>query len=203
MTTASGETGQAASQVLDAAKELSQQAEHLGVQVDDFLIEIREEGDDSKKKLSDKSDTVSGVASRANTDPFTDDQIAIVRSTFAAVDKIADTAAELFYNKLFELDPSVRGMFKGDMVAQGRKLMIMIKTAVAGLDRLETIVPAVEKLGKRHVGYGVIDSHYDTVGAALLWTLGQGLGDAFTAEAEEAWTSVYGTLAATMKHAAR
>lgn len=97
----------------------------------------------------------------------------------------------------------MRDMFTSDMTEQGRKLMTMIKTAVTGLDKLETIVPAVESLGQRHAGYGVIDSHYDTVGAALLWTLGQGLGDAFTPEAEEAWSAVYGVLASTMKHAAK
>ncbi len=94
-------------------------------------------------------------------------------------------------------------MFKGDMVEQGRKLMDMLKTAVAGLDRLESLVPALENLGRNHQGYGVIDEHYDTVGKALLWTLEQGLGDAFTLEAKDAWTAVYGTLAATMKQAAK
>ena len=199
VTTASAETGQAATQVLEAARELSQQSEHLGTQVDDFLVEIRSDGETPKKKVADNETT----AASSNTGPFSDRQIAIVRSTFAQVEPIADTAAELFYNKLFELDPSVRAMFKGDMVEQGRKLMTMIKTAVAGLDKLETILPAVESLGQRHAGYGVIDSHYDTVGKALLWTLGQGLGDAFTAEAEDAWTNVYGTLAATMIQAAK
>lgn len=116
---------------------------------------------------------------------------------------ISDQAAELFYNKLFELNPSLRQLFKGDMYEQGRKLMTMIKTAVASLDKLDTIVPAVQKLGQRHAGYGVIDTHYDTVGTALLWTLEQGLGRDFTAEARQAWTTVYGVLATTMKDAAR
>jgi len=199
VTTASAETGQAATQVLEAARELSQQSEHLGTQVDDFLVEIRSDGEDTKKKVVSPE----AAPASSNTGPFSDRQIEVVRSTFAQVEPIADQAAELFYNKLFELDPSVRAMFKGDMVQQGRKLMTMIKTAVAGLDNLEAILPAVESLGKRHAGYGVIDSHYDTVGKALLWTLGQGLGSAFTAEAEDAWTSVYGTLAATMVQAAK
>ena len=205
VTTASAETGEAATQVLDAARELSQQSEHLGTQVDDFLIEIRSDGDEPKKKAGNPvaAPTASAAPSTTNTGPFSDSQIAIVRSTFAQVDTISDQAAELFYNKLFELDPSVRAMFKGDMVAQGRKLMIMIKTAVAGLDKLQSILPAIEGLGKRHAGYGVADSHYDTVGKALIWTLGQGLGDAFTSEAEDAWTNVYGTLAATMIQAAK
>jgi len=89
------------------------------------------------------------------------------------------------------------------MTEQGRKLMTMIKTTVNGLDKLDTILPAVESLGKRHGGYGAKDGDYDTVGTALLWTLGQGLGADFTPEAEDAWTSVYGTIAATMKYAAK
>jgi hemoglobin-like flavoprotein len=129
-------------------------------------------------------------------------QIALVRASFAKVAPIADTAAALFYGRLFELDPALKPLFKGDMAAQGKLLMQMIATAVGALDRLDTIVPAVESLGKRHAGYGVAAGHYDTVGAALLWTLGQGLGPAFTPEVEAAWTETYGLLASVMKKAA-
>ncbi|MEI7466461.1 MAG: globin family protein [Burkholderiales bacterium] len=129
-------------------------------------------------------------------------QIALVRDSFAKVAPIADTAASLFYGRLFELDPALKSLFKGDMTAQGKLLMQMIATAVGALDRLDTIVPAVESLGKRHAGYGVGANHYDTVGAALLWTLGQGLGPAFTPEVEAAWTKTYGLLAGVMKKAA-
>ena len=133
---------------------------------------------------------------------MTPEQKNLVQSTFKEVIPIADTAAKLFYGKLFELDPALKPLFKGDMEEQGRKLMQMIATAVNGLDDLESIVPAVEQLGKRHVGYGVKDEHYDTVAAALLWTLEQGLGPAFTPDVKEAWTVVYGILAGTMKAAA-
>jgi hemoglobin-like flavoprotein len=129
-------------------------------------------------------------------------QTELIKSSWAQVVPISDKAAELFYGKLFELDPSVRSLFKGDMAEQGQKLMRMIGTAVNGLDRLDEIVPAVQQLGVRHVEYGVKDEHYDTVGAALLWTLETGLGDAFTAETKEAWATVYGILADTMKSAA-
>ena len=115
---------------------------------------------------------------------------------------ISDKAAELFYGKLFELDPSLKPLFKGDMKEQGEKLMKMINTAVNGLDQLDQIVPAVQQLGVRHVNYGVKDKEYDTVGAALLWTLETGLGDAFTDDVKEAWATVYGILADTMKAAA-
>ena len=93
-------------------------------------------------------------------------------------------------------------MFKGDMTEQRRKLMQMLTAAVKGLDRLDRLVPVVEDLGRRHAGYGVADAHYDTVGAALLWTLEKGLGSAFTPEVKEAWATVYGLLATTMKNAA-
>jgi len=129
--------------------------------------------------------------------------IELVQSTFKDVVPIADTAAEIFYDKLFELDPALKPMFKGDMKEQGAKLMSMIGTAVNGLNNLEAIVPAVQNLGKNHVGYGVKDSHYDTVANALLFTLDKGLGEKFTPEVKTAWTEVYTVLATTMKDAAK
>lgn len=131
-----------------------------------------------------------------------DTQVALVQQTWKQVLPIRDVAAKLFYDKLFELDPALRPLFRGDMVEQGRKLMTMIGTAVVGLSRPDELIPAVQALGVRHVAYGVQDMHYDTVAAALLDTLGKGLGDAFTPEAKEAWVAVYTVLAKTMKDAA-
>ena len=131
------------------------------------------------------------------------EQIMLVQTSFALVLPIADTAAALFYQRLFELDPSLQRMFRGDMAEQRKKLMQMITAAVKGLDRLEQLVPVVRDLGRRHAGYGVKDEHYGTVGAALLWTLEKGLGAAFTPETKEAWAAVYGLLAFTMQRAAR
>jgi hemoglobin-like flavoprotein len=130
------------------------------------------------------------------------EQIMLVQTSFVLVMPIADTAAALFYQRLFELDPSLRPMFRGDIQEQGRKLMSMLKIAVNGLTRLDQLVPAVQSLGQRHAGYGVRDEHYDTVAAALLWTLRQGLGVAFTPEVEQAWVAAYTLLAGTMKAAA-
>lgn len=130
-------------------------------------------------------------------------QVALVQESFAKVAPIAPQAAALFYNNLFTLDPSLKPLFKGDMVAQGETLMQMIAAAVSKLTQLDVLVPVLQNLGKQHVAYGVVDSHYDTVGAALLQTLGQGLGEAFTVEVKEAWTSVYGVMATTMKAAAK
>jgi hemoglobin-like flavoprotein len=133
---------------------------------------------------------------------MTPEQKELVQSNWKDVEPISETAADLFYGKLFELDPAVRSMFKGDMKEQGKKLMQMIGVAVHGLDNLGELTPAIAAMGKRHTGYGVEDSHYETVGEALLWTLDQGLGEKFTADAKEAWTIVYTTLATVMKDAA-
>jgi hemoglobin-like flavoprotein len=128
---------------------------------------------------------------------LTQTQINLVKGSFASVEPIADTAASLFYNRLFELDPNLRPLFKRDITDQGRMLMQMIAIAVRGLDHLDTIVPAVKALGQRHVNYGVKAADYNTVGTALLWTLEQGLGDQFTPDIREAWTAVYVLLAET------
>lgn len=133
---------------------------------------------------------------------MTPQQVVLVQTSWQKVVPIKEKAAELFYGKLFELDPALKPMFRGDMAEQGRKLTAMLNTVVVKLDNLGEIVPAVQDLGKRHVAYGVEDAHYDTVGAALLWTLGAGLGDAFTPEVKEAWTKAYVTLAGAMKEAA-
>jgi hemoglobin-like flavoprotein len=127
---------------------------------------------------------------------------AYVRDSFAKIVPIAPQAATLFYDRLFALDPALKPLFNGDMNQQGRALMAMIGTAVANLGHLETIVPAVQDLGRRHATYGVQPAHYDTVAAALLWTLAQGLGDGFTPPVEAAWTEAYLVLATVMKDAA-
>jgi hemoglobin-like flavoprotein len=95
-------------------------------------------------------------------------QKTLVQESFAAVAPIADDVAALFYRRLFDLDPSLRQMFRGDMSEQRKKLMQMLTAAVKGLDRLEQLVPVVQDLGRRHSTYGVVDRHYETVGAALL-----------------------------------
>ena len=134
---------------------------------------------------------------------MTPEQIELVSSSWAKVVPISEQAAELFYGKLFELDPELKPLFKGDMVEQGKKLMQMINTAVNGITDLDSIIPAVEDLGKRHVGYGVTEDHYATVAEALLWTLGQGLGDGFTDDVKEAWTETYTLLAGVMIEASK
>ena len=126
-------------------------------------------------------------------------QIELVQKTFAVVAPLADDVASLFYRRLFEIDPTLQSMFKGDMADQRHKLMVMLTVAVKGLPRLDRLIPVLQDLGRRHADYGVDDRHYETVGEALLWTLEKGLGPAFTPEARDAWTTVYGVLAATMK----
>ena len=133
---------------------------------------------------------------------MTPNQIKLVQTSFAQVAPIAATAADLFYGRLFEIAPQVRAMFPDDLGEQKKKLMAMLGTAVAGLSHLETLVPAVQALGRRHAGYGVKAQHYASVGSALLWTLEKGLGEAFTPATREAWVLVYTTLATVMKDAA-
>jgi hemoglobin-like flavoprotein len=129
-------------------------------------------------------------------------QIELVQQSWKKVVPIADQAAALFYERLFELDPTVKPLFRGDIKSQGRKLTSMINTAVVNLGDLAGIVPAVQDLGRRHVRYGVRPAHYDTVGAALLWTLEKGLGEVFTPATREAWAKAYATLAGVMQAAA-
>ena len=130
-------------------------------------------------------------------------QIKLVQSSFAHVEPIADTAAALFYTRLFELDPSLRLMFKGNMIEQGKKLMTTLKVVVNGLTRLEALVPAVQALGRRHASYGVTDEHYDTVAEALLWAIQDRLGTHWTSAVGAAWAAAYQLLADTMQRAAR
>lgn len=129
--------------------------------------------------------------------------IGLVRESFDLVEPMASEVGALFYAQLFRADPALKPLFRGDLRAQGDKLVHMVATAVARLDQPEVLLPVLCQLGRRHAGYGVVDAHYDTVGAALLRTLEQGLGPAFTPEVREAWTEVYGVMAATMKDAAR
>ena len=133
---------------------------------------------------------------------MTEEEKQLVKSSWAKVLPIADTAASLFYGKLFELDPSLKPLFKGDIKEQGAKLMKTIGLAVNSLDRLDQVVPVVKALGKKHKDYGVLPSHYDTVASALLDTLAKGLGDGFTPDTKVAWTKTYGVLSTTMIEAA-
>ena len=135
--------------------------------------------------------------------PLSAREIELVQESFAVVETIADQAAALFYDRLFEIDPSTKPLFKGNMVAQGRKLMAVLKTAVAGLNNLEKLVPAIKVLGQRHHAYGVELKHYESVGNALLWTLKQGLQEALTPEVETAWAKTYGVLAEVMMKGAQ
>lgn len=125
-------------------------------------------------------------------------QIQLVQESFKTVRTIADQAAETFYQRLFEIEPSYKAMFRNDMKKQGAMLMSTLGLAVGSLNNLETILPAVRALGQRHAGYGVTAEHYQPVAEALLWTLEHYFGDAFTPELKEAWVAAYTTLAGVM-----
>jgi hemoglobin-like flavoprotein len=125
---------------------------------------------------------------------MTPDQIKAIQESFTKVAPISEQAAELFYGRLFEIAPSVKPLFRGDMKEQGRKLMATLAVVVNGLDNLDGILPAASALAKRHVEYGVKPTHYAPVGEALLWTLERGLGAHWTAELAAAWGAAYSVL---------
>jgi hemoglobin-like flavoprotein len=129
---------------------------------------------------------------------MTPDQVQLVQQSFAKVAPISETAAVLFYDRLFDIAPKVRSMFPTDMTEQRRKLMATLAVVVGSLGNLESVLPAASALAKRHVSYGAKAEHYPVVGAALLWTLEKGLGDGWTPEIAEAWTAAYGTLSGFM-----
>jgi nitric oxide dioxygenase len=129
---------------------------------------------------------------------MTPDQVKLVQQSFAKVAPVSETAAVLFYDRLFEIAPTVRAMFPADMTEQRKKLMAMLAAVVNGLANLDSILPAASALAKRHVAYGARPEHYPVVGSALLWTLEKGLGEAWTSDVKEAWTAAYGTLSGYM-----
>lgn len=133
---------------------------------------------------------------------MTSRQIALVQESFRLVQPILDTAAAMFYDRLFALDPSLRRMFRTSREEQAHKLAQALTVVVKAIDRPDHIRGAVESLGRRHCAYGVQDEHYATVGAALLWTLEAGLGAAFTPDVRDAWSAAYSWLADTMQRAA-
>ena len=133
---------------------------------------------------------------------MTPDQITLVQDSFAKVEPIADQAGKIFYDRLFEIAPNVQLYFSGDIGAQGMKLMTTLGVVVKGLSNLDSVIPVAEHLAVKHLEYGVKPEDYHPVGAALLYTLKTGLGDAFDAETEAAWTTAYTTLSGVMIKAA-
>lgn len=133
---------------------------------------------------------------------MTPETVKLVQDSFAKVEPIAATAADIFYDRLFEIAPSVRSMFPAEMTDQKAKLMQTLGVAVNNLHQVDTVVPTIQDLAKKHVGYGVKDEHYDTVGEALIYTLEKGLGDDFTPQVKDAWIETYTLVATVMKEAA-
>lgn len=129
---------------------------------------------------------------------MTPEQIALVQQSFAKVAPISDSAAMIFYDRLFEIAPPVKAMFPHDMTEQRKKLMATLAVVVNGLSNLESVLPAASALAKRHVSYGAKPEHYPMVGAALLWTLEKGLGSGWTPDVADAWSAAYGTLSGFM-----
>ena len=129
---------------------------------------------------------------------ITPSQVLLVQSSFEHVLPIADVAGLLFYERIFTLALEARALFGDDIALQASRTMAAVKTAVDGLDDIEQVAPFLVRLGARHVRYGVVPEHFDLVGEAFLWTLEQGLGDAFTPEVHEAWVAAFGVIARAM-----
>lgn len=129
---------------------------------------------------------------------MTPEQVRLVQESFAQIVPVKDEVTRLLYERLFELDPSLRALFRGDMDRQRSRLAVALAMVVHGLKSSAAIVPVLEELGRRHVGYGVRIEHYATVGEAILWALGQVLGDRFTPEVRAAWMDAYDLIASTM-----
>jgi hemoglobin-like flavoprotein len=129
-------------------------------------------------------------------------QVEVLQTSFRILEPLGTTAADLFYRRLFELEPSVVPLFKGNMQDQGRKFMQVMALAVGGMPNLPTLGPLIQQLGVRHAIYGVEPAHYDAVREALLWAVARVLQDAYTDEVRDAWASGYAALAGVMKEAA-
>ena len=129
------------------------------------------------------------------------EQVKLLRDTFKAIEPMAQETGDMLYNKLFEIDPSLQPLFKGDLKTQARMVITAIGLAVSGLGKPEDLQDQVKSLGTRHVNYGVQPRDINTFGAALIWALEQSLGPAFTPEVKEAWIAAYGVLSVAMRRA--
>jgi hemoglobin-like flavoprotein len=133
-----------------------------------------------------------------NSEPITGHQIQLVQDSAAAVDSILEPFAEAFYANLFRAYPSVRPMFSTEPAVQAGKLAGELRRIVGALTAPERFARQVRTLGERHVRYGAQPAHYEAVGATLLQTFHEQLGEAFTPELHDAWAIAYGTVAALM-----
>lgn len=198
-----GDAGKGFAVVASEVKSLSVNTKSATDQITEVTASVADRVTKVKQVMERREATAdTNLAVQPANDPLTPRQVQLIKDSFAKVEPIADTAAKLFYDRLFEVAPSVRPLFSGDMKSQGQKLMSAIKMVVRSLDKLDTITPALAVLGQRHLEYGAQDAHYDVVGEVLLWTLAKGLGNAFTPETAQAWASAYGILADVMKQAA-
>ena len=125
-------------------------------------------------------------------------EVAGVRATLELAEREREALAAAFYARLFETDPATRKLFTIDMAEQGRKLLEMLDAIADGLDQPASLVERLQELGHRHAGYGVRPGDYATLGAALMWTLAEVLGERFSEEARRGWLALYGSISAAM-----
>lgn len=132
---------------------------------------------------------------------MTPEQIELVQHSFAQVVRNADETAALFYRRLFEIDPSRKALFKGDMKRQGKMLMDTLDVIVSQLHSTSAVQPSLEALARRHIAYGVEVKDFTSVGTALLWAIEAMLGSNFTIETRKAWMAAYSHVAGIMRQA--
>lgn len=129
---------------------------------------------------------------------MTPQQIAAVRESWTRLLPIQDTAAELFYQRLFRVYPEVEPLFKGDMQEQGEKLMKLLGKAVDFLDDTDALIEPLKQAGRAHRSYGVKQEDYEKVADCLFWTLEEGLGKAFDSFTRESWAETYAAVSGIM-----
>lgn len=184
----------------------------------DALEADEAEAPTAELELDEVIDTVEEPLTETNEEPAaideptpepTDDEaglpfdVALVQSTFEMLAPRGEELVETFYSLLLERHPAVAPLFEGvDMKQQRAKLLSAIATVVATLRDLETVVPHLQELGRRHVGYGAEPAHYDAVGSTLLDSIAQIAGDDWTPEVEAAWSGAYDVAASVMIEAA-
>ena len=134
---------------------------------------------------------------------LSDETIRLVRASAALLPADDPAPVHAFYQRLFELAPDVRPLFKATLDLQVRKLADMLGWIIANLDDPGTMMTTLRQLGVGHREYGVVVDHYAPVGTALIHMFQVTLGDRFTPEMEQAWLEVYGIISGGMERGAR
>ena len=122
---------------------------------------------------------------------MTPEQISLVQQSWKKMKPFSQTAGELFFDRLVDLDPELDSQTSLDHVDQIKKLMSSLNLAVNFLEDPVSTELILDMLCQQHVGYGVFESDQENAQQAFCWTLMHGLGNAFTDEVKEAWIEFF------------